>query len=252
MKVYKTINQVQAALAKIGISKNQKNQQQGYKFRGIDDIYGALAPLLAEHGLCILPSVLERSVTTKETKSGGNMFYVVVHMQFAFVCAEDSSSHIVSTYGEAMDSGDKATNKAMSAAFKYACLQAFCIPTEGDNDADLHTHEIITPKRGGPTIQKLKEPEVMLLSVQDLSLLENKINAARANAGNICERLNISTLSEMPKSMLPKVIDKLDKQIANLVAKEIVDSGENEPFVDMSHMAEEPSDTIVADFLVMN
>lgn len=41
-----------------------------------------------------------------------------------------------------MDSGDKATNKAMSAAYKYAAFQAFAIPTEGDNDADGSTHEI--------------------------------------------------------------------------------------------------------------
>ena len=41
-----------------------------------------------------------------------------------------------------MDSGDKATNKAMSAAYKYAALQTFCIPTEGDNDADATTHEV--------------------------------------------------------------------------------------------------------------
>jgi hypothetical protein len=53
----------------------------------------------------------------------------------------------VQTYGEAMDSADKATNKAMSAAYKYAAFLAFCIPTEGDNDADATTHEP-APKPG--------------------------------------------------------------------------------------------------------
>lgn len=139
MKVYQAINKVQSALSKTGISKAHKNQQQGYSFRGIDDVYGALSPLLAEHGLCILPKVLSRSMTERVTAKGGVMFSVVVEMEFAFVCAEDGSSHVISTYGEAMDSGDKATNKAMSAAYKYAAMQAFCIPTEGDNDADAHT-----------------------------------------------------------------------------------------------------------------
>jgi hypothetical protein len=41
-----------------------------------------------------------------------------------------------------MDSGDKATNKAMSAAYKYAAFQAFSIPTESDNDADASTHVV--------------------------------------------------------------------------------------------------------------
>ena len=54
----------------------------------------------------------------------------------------DSRYGVSKVFGEAMDSGDKATNKAMSAAYKYAAFQAFCIPTEGDNDADKTTHEV--------------------------------------------------------------------------------------------------------------
>ncbi|RUR69038.1 single-stranded DNA-binding protein [Variovorax guangxiensis] len=142
MQVYKAINSVQAALAKVGISKANRNQQQGYNFRGIDDVYNTLSPLLAENGLCILPRVLARTVDQHQTSKGGTLFYVTVEAEFDFVCAEDGSKHTVKTFGEAMDSGDKATNKAMSAAYKYAAMQAFAIPTEGDNDADATTHEV--------------------------------------------------------------------------------------------------------------
>jgi len=142
VKVYEAINKVQAALAKDGIGKNRKNQSQGYSFRGIDDVYNALAPMLAAHGLCILPRMLSRSVDERINKSGTALFYVTVEAEFDLVAAEDGSKHTIRTYGEAMDSGDKATNKAMSAAYKYACMQAFAIPTEGDNDADASTHEV--------------------------------------------------------------------------------------------------------------
>ena len=143
MKVYKSINAIQMALSKVGISKDRTNSQgAGYKFRGIDDVYNALSPLLAEHGLCILPRMLSRDCAERQSKSGGQLFYVTVEAEFDFVSAEDGSKHTVKTFGEAMDSGDKATNKAMSAAYKYAAFQAFAIPTEGDNDADAHTHEI--------------------------------------------------------------------------------------------------------------
>lgn len=142
MKVYQAINKVQAALAVEGISKDRNNQQQGYKFRGIDDVYNALAPQLAKHGLCILPRVTSRECVERTNAKGTALFYVTVAVEFDFVCAEDGSKHTVITYGEAMDSGDKATNKAMSAAYKYACMQAFSIPTEGDNDADASTHEV--------------------------------------------------------------------------------------------------------------
>jgi hypothetical protein len=142
MKVYLAISEVAAKLAKDGISKDRKNEQQGYKFRGIDDVYNALSGYLAEAKLCILPNVLEREVVERTTAKGGAIFYVTVKVRFDFVSGEDGSKHEVVTFGEAMDTGDKATNKAMSAAYKYAAMQAFCIPTEGDNDADSTTHEV--------------------------------------------------------------------------------------------------------------
>lgn len=142
MKVYQAITAVQSALAKEGISKGRRNEQQGYSFRGIDDVYNALSPLLAEHGLCILPRCTERLCVERVNQKGTAMFYVTVKAEFDFVAAEDGSKHTVVMYGEAMDSGDKATNKAMSAAYKYAAMQAFSIPTEGDNDADAYTHEV--------------------------------------------------------------------------------------------------------------
>ncbi len=151
-RVYAAINAVTAAMATDGISKSRKNQQQGYQFRGIDDVYNALSRELANAKLCVLPRVLERGVVERETKNGGVLFYVTVKVDFAFVSAEDGSEHVVTTYGEAMDSGDKATNKAMSAAYKYAAMQAFCIPTEGDTDADSTTHAVkAQPKSISPT-----------------------------------------------------------------------------------------------------
>lgn len=142
MKVYQAINAVQASIAQTGIAKDRRNQQQGYSFRGVDDVYNALAPLLAKHGLCILPRIISRDCVERQTAKGGTLFYVTVEAEFDFISSEDGSKHTVKTYGEAMDSADKATNKAMSAAYKYACLQAFAIPTEGDNDADAHTPEV--------------------------------------------------------------------------------------------------------------
>lgn len=141
--VYTAIARVMAQLAKTGIGKDRRNEQQNYKFRGIDDMYNALAPMLAAEGLMILPRLLSRDVTERTTAKGGVLFYVVVVMEFDFVSSNDGSTHTVRMAGEAMDSGDKATNKAMSAAYKYACMQAFCIPTEGDNDADATTHEVV-------------------------------------------------------------------------------------------------------------
>lgn len=143
MEVYKAISAVAKEMAEQGISKDRENRQQGFSFRGIDQVYNALAPMLAKHGLVILPRITERTVTERTTQKGGVLFYVVVKAEFDFVATEDGSKHTVITYGEAMDSGDKATNKAMSIAYKYAAFQAFCIPTEQTAiDADVEVHHV--------------------------------------------------------------------------------------------------------------
>ena len=184
MKVYKAINEVQKALSKVGIAKDRTNTQgASYKFRGIDDVYNVLSPLLAEHGLCILPRMLTRSCEERQSKSGNALFYVTVQAEFDFVSADDGSKHTVATFNEAMDSGDKATNKAMSAAYKYAAFQAFAIPTEGDNDADAATHDVrINPvKEAAKTVQideqRRSEIEEMAISAINYWRQENKARA---------------------------------------------------------------------------
>ena len=158
-QVFKAINAVQAALCKEGIAKDRRNSQQGYNFRGIDDIYNTLSGLLADNGLCILPEVLERTQVERITQKGGALFYTTVKVKYTIVSAVDGSQFVTATYGEAMDSADKSTNKAMSAAYKYMCLQVFCIPTEGDNDADQTTPDMIKPAAPAPQKPELSVDE---------------------------------------------------------------------------------------------
>lgn len=144
MKVYQAIGAVSRALSKDGISKDRKNAQQGYNFRGIDDVLNSLSAALVDAGLVILPRCTHREVVERTTAKGGALFNVTCAVEFDLVSVEDGSKHTVCTYGEAMDSADKATNKAMSAAYKYLALLVFCIPTEAtpDTDADFTTHEV--------------------------------------------------------------------------------------------------------------
>ena len=182
MKVYQAINAVQKSLSKSGISKDQKNLQQGYKFRGIDDVYNAVSPLLAEHGLCILPRMLARVCEERVNQKGTALFYVTVEAEFDLVASEDGSSHTIKTFGEAMDSGDKATNKAMSAAYKYAIMQCFAIPTEGDNDADLHAHEAVKKQEPAKSIGMTPKGLADLMAKMDEADTIEKLKEEYANA----------------------------------------------------------------------
>lgn len=185
-KVYAAIAAIAGKMAREGIAKSRQNREQGYSFRGIDDVYKALAPLLAEHRLCVLPRVLTRELHERKTAKGNPLFNVVCDVEFDFVSAEDGSKHTVRMQGEAMDTADKATNKAMSAAYKYACLQAFCIPTEGDDhDADETTHELA----GDPlTEEEIAEWLGALDKAKDAADLARRTSKALAAADALGDR----------------------------------------------------------------
>lgn len=142
MKVYSAIAAVMADLAKVGISKDKKNTTQGFMYRGVDDVMNVLAPMLAKHGLLILPRVTKYSCVERQSAKGNALFYTVLEVEYDFVGVEDGSKHMVGPIiGEAMDSGDKSSNKAMSIAYKYACFEAFCIPLVA-TDPDSEVHEV--------------------------------------------------------------------------------------------------------------
>lgn len=140
--IYKALAAINAKVGVIG--KDRKNEQQGFKFRGIDDVMNELHSLFAEHQVFILPECLDLETTERTNKNGTVLFSVRAKIRFTFTAIDGSNVSAV-VVGEGMDSGDKATNKAMSIALKYALLQMFLIPTEEPKDPDAETHEIKAP-----------------------------------------------------------------------------------------------------------
>lgn len=122
----------------IAISKDKLNKTQGFKYRGIDDVMNTFYPLLSKHKVFIVPEVLEQMREERLSKQGGNLIYSIMKIKYTFY-AEDGTSVCATVIGEGMDSADKASNKAMSIAMKYAMFQVFCIPTEEMPDPDGDT-----------------------------------------------------------------------------------------------------------------
>ena len=136
-KTMSDVGQIYSLIPKImreagAVAKDRKNIQQQYAFRGIDDLVNALHAPMASNGVFVVPEALESTVTEKPTKSGGVLFYTRGRFKFTFYAPDGSSVQAI-TLGEAMDSGDKSSNKAMSSALKYALLQVYCIPTLDDD-----------------------------------------------------------------------------------------------------------------------
>ena len=132
-EIYKAIPEIMKEVGHIG--KEGRNRAQGYDFRGIDQAYKVIQPIMAKHKVFNIPRILEKNYEELKSKSGGNLTYCRITMEYRFY-AHDGSSICVVVPGEAMDSSDKATNKALSAAHKYALFQTFMPPTEPGNIED--------------------------------------------------------------------------------------------------------------------
>lgn len=150
--VLTAIKSVQRRLSELGIGKDSQNKQQGFNFRGIDQLYNTMSTLLVEADLAILPHVRMQESMERTSKQGGLLIYSVMSVEYTLLSLTDGSTMKVGPFvGEAMDSGDKASNKAMSAAYKYMAIQTFCIPTVGNDDSDADSPE--------PGHESAREPE---------------------------------------------------------------------------------------------
>lgn len=154
-KIYAAIAGV---IADVGyVAKDKVNKQQGFKFRSVDDVYNALHPALAKNKVFIVPRVLEQKREKMVTAKGTEMVLVICRIQFRFY-TEDGSYIETVMLGEALDTGDKATNKAMAIAYKYACFQVFCIPTEELQD---------DPDRERPELEEVKSAPAKKQNAKD-------------------------------------------------------------------------------------
>lgn len=150
--IYGKIMSVMKEIKAIG--KTSRNEQQKFMFRGIDDMYNAIHPLFQQNGIFIIPKITNHIIVEREIeKDNGRkskFYHVTIDADFTFF-AEDGSSVTSQMKGEAIDYGDKGTNKAMSIALKYSLMQMFLIPTQDLKNLD--------PDKVVP-LEKAEEPKV--------------------------------------------------------------------------------------------
>jgi len=147
--VFESIERMTEILAKAGIAKDKGGTKEiNYKFRGIDDIRNNTSPLMKECALVILPKMVAREEKERVTKSGGFAMWVVLKVEFDFINTVNSSNVVIPVIAEAVDYSDKATQKAMSQAYKTLAINTFNIPTEGEQDTDGEKMEFKGKKVG--------------------------------------------------------------------------------------------------------
>ncbi|MGZ5583442.1 MAG: ERF family protein [Usitatibacter sp.] len=187
-----------------GIAKDRENKQQNFKFRGIDQVYNALNPILSKHGVVFVPNFTERIVDTRRNKDNTSNLYNVTVRGIIRAYASDGSYVEGATYGEAMDSADKATNKAESAAYKYFAFQLFCIPTEEtaqDSDADP------------------KHETTRSVNAEELTALRQSFAELGIDEKLFCKSIKVDALGDLLVTDLPEVDKLLAKKRKKLAEK---------------------------------
>ena len=199
MNIYETITKIMEEAP--AISKDKKNQTQGFAYRGIDDVMNTFNPLFAKYHLFIAPEVIEQTREERQTAKGGNLIYSICKIKYTFY-AEDGTNISAVVIGEGMDSGDKATNKAMAIAMKYALFQVFCIPTAEMKDPDAETPPEIISK-----MEELADETHVTALAQ---AIQNN-NLDRKRVAGILASHGYATLTEIKMKDYQVIVNELKK-----------------------------------------
>jgi hypothetical protein len=226
--IFQAILQVKHQLAIKGVGKNQKNSQQGYSFRGIDDIMNAMAAPLVKASIIVVPRIQSREQTVFTTEKGQRLTSVSLDTEFLFVSAVDGSSINARIQSEASDYADKATNKAISFGLKYAFISVFNIPVVGADDGDFESpgNEVNNePVASAPrTVAKKKQTTSKpaaskAAEKQEVHPLVAKLNtiAEVATADHVAALIKkaygVSTVVDVPAAKVDEALSRINRYL---------------------------------------
>jgi len=206
--IYQTIAAVMADMDSVG--KNKKNLQGNFMYRGIDDVMNALNPAMVKNKLFVVPEVLEQLREYRQTNKGGNIIYSICKIKYTFY-AEDGSNIEAIVVGEAFDSGDKATNKAMSVAFKYACFQVFCIPTEEMQDPDADKHELANMQNDQAHQDECNKIAKQKIGNVKLTTIHKEMDRTGITEKTICCAIGIPQIADITEELYIQVMNMFEK-----------------------------------------
>jgi hypothetical protein len=182
-KIYPAIIAIMSDVGAVGKSHTNKDQQ--YQYRGIDDVYNALNAAMARHGVFSVPEIMGEEKSERQSRSGSVLFHVALTVKYTFYAA-DGSSVSCTVRGEGMDTSDKAGNKALAGAHKYALVQIFAIPTQEPKDPEIDDHKVAKkpaekaessqPEKSPSEFEKAKTALTSAASTENLAAIWMNIN----------------------------------------------------------------------------
>lgn len=146
-----------------------------YNFRGVDAVVNAVGPVLRLYGVVVVPelqSVSYQDVVTGKNRTPGRASMVTVKYRFIGPAGDEVSAVVAA---ESIDSGDKATAKAMSVAWRTCLIQVFAIPT-GDPDPDAAKYT----RASAYTPEEIRDRAVMPTATRGMLLQLLTVTAAHS------------------------------------------------------------------------
>lgn len=162
------------------VAKNLKvdiSKSQSYKAVAESDVLEAVKPIEEKYGIYSYPvsrTVIkdEAYTTTSEydgRKSEKTTFFMRLATVYRFVNIDNPDDYIdITTYGDGVDTQDKAPGKAMTYADKYALLKAYKIQTGDDPDAGA-SGNLGKKKFEKPTAEQLAQAEELGINLDGLA-----------------------------------------------------------------------------------
>lgn len=216
MNVYTQMQAVQKALSTAGIAKEDRNKDQNYYYRGIDAVQVALSPILAEHGLMIVPSVAHSEVTRVRTSTDKPCNHWMVKVSYTFIATNcpdgEARSMGCAFHGECYDMSDKGLGKAITSAFKTMLFEVFCIPVQGQDDADAEHIE-----------------ESTFISPEEVKRLTDMCKETKTKPAKFLEWLGVDTFDVLPSVDFGKALNALEQKAALNKKKALEKSGGANP-----------------------
>ena len=171
------------------VAKNleiQATKTSGYKAVSERDVIDAVKPLEAVYGVFSYPA--SRTVIKDELLENAREYkgeqiktiskFMRIETVYRFVNVDKPEEFIeITSYGDGIDTGDKATGKAMTYADKYALMKAYKISTGDDPDATKSADE-------GYKVIQSDEPKITHKQAEYLGrLYQNDINETLKRMG---------------------------------------------------------------------
>lgn len=189
----------------VGCGKNQ------YKAVGEADVLAAVKPAEEKHKVYSYPfdrEIVESSVIVTQKADGteSRQQFMRIRTVYRFVDMENPSDYIdIITYGDGVDTQDKAPGKAMTYADKYGLLKAYKIIT-GD-DPDQNASEDLKRKERKSDIGKQKVSETKLKATR--KLMEEK----GLREDYIFKSYKISSMEDLTEEQNAAIVRNIDKAV---------------------------------------